>query len=105
MDRTRHREDDLLRDRLDTGGDVGVVLVLPRQLVVVRGTLAEVGRVPTRGCKEVRPRVTRGAEERLELAAEGLMGRVVEGEVVHVELKAAVRLDADELPHLVDVAG
>src|SRR5436190_13997927 len=81
------------------------MLVLPRQLPEVSGPLAEIRWVPARTGEEVRPRIARGAEQGLEAARVGLVRGAVKGEVVHVQLEAAVRMKADHLPHFVDVTG
>src|SRR5207253_7393565 len=46
---------------------------------------------------------TRQSEQRLELAAVRPLRGVVEREIVHVQLEAAVRPEPNELPHLVGV--
>src|SRR5262249_36981868 len=47
----------------------------------------------------------RRSEQRLEPVAERSVRRIVEREVIHVELEAAVAVEPDELLHLVDVTG
>src|SRR5438477_232588 len=63
---------------------------------------------PHAACSITKPRALPGiagrAEEIDELRIEGPVGRVVEREVIHVQLERAVLADTDQLPDLVHVA-
>ena len=105
VDRSHHGEHDFLGDLLDARGDVGVVLVVANQLVVVSRLGTEVARISGARREEVEPRLAGRTEELEELLAVPGVARVVVREVVHVEAERAVGRHLDQLPHLVDVSG
>src|SRR5262249_2230723 len=86
----------ILGDRLDAGRDIRVALIVPGQRVVVWRLCPEVGGITAETGEEVRSRVARGTEQRLELPIERPRRRIVKREIIHVELEAAIWRDPDQ---------
>ena len=103
MEGPRHREERLLGDELDAGGQVGVMLVLAAQLGIVGWLVAEIRRISRRFGEEVALGVARRAEEAFELGVECGVGRMVVGEVIHVEGERPVVVQPHELAYVIGV--
>ena len=88
---------------LDRSGDIGVVLILLEQGVIVARLLTEVAGKPGRIGEEERFRRPRFAKQLSELWTECPPGRVMECEIIHVQLKRPIVKHPYDFPHLIDV--
>ncbi len=101
--RACHIQEDFFGHCLNTGSDIGVMLVAPGLFLVIAGWRTKIG-WPSRFWREKfvidRTRITKKLKK---LATVGRVRRMMEGEIVHVQPETTIGEHFEEFMNLIDV--